>query len=145
MFELEPMSPISMELYPLPVGNLKACPTTLEDLLDSMVDEREPDHSRIDFVNGWNAAMKYVREDTMSKLPNIERLIFNNPATIIYWDDGTKTVVKYQPGDTFNVETGMAMAMLKRFMGNDNTFNRVIAYYLDKSVTHLSAPPEAAE
>jgi hypothetical protein len=58
--------------------------------------------------------------------PEIKQVIFNAPATIIVWSDGVKTVVKCQPGDTYNPETGFALAYLKRLLGNDNTFNKEI-------------------
>ena len=54
------------------------------------------------------------------------KVIFHDPATIVYWPDGVKTVVKCQPGDTFSKETGLMAAMLKRYLGNDNTYNKVI-------------------
>lgn len=58
--------------------------------------------------------------------PKVKRAIFNNPATIIYWTDGTKTVVKCQEGDTYDKEKGFVMAYLKKLLGNDNTFNKEI-------------------
>lgn len=58
--------------------------------------------------------------------PEIKKVIFNNPATVILWKDGTKTVVKCQEGDTFDKEKGFALAYLKKLLGNDNTFNKVI-------------------
>lgn len=87
------------------------------------------------FRAGWNAAVKCMAvmseyPDHTDYLPRIEMVIFNDPATIIYWDDGAKTVVKCQPGDTFSAETGLMAAMLKRFMGNDNTYNKVINSWL---------------
>lgn len=48
------------------------------------------------------------------------KVIFNNPATIVLWSDGTKTVVKRQKGDRYNKETGLAMCYVKKFCG-DNT------------------------
>ncbi len=60
----------------------------------------------------------------------INRVIFNNPATIVFWNDGTKTVVKCQDGDVFSKETGLMAAMLKRYMGNDNTYNKVLSQWL---------------
>ena len=65
------------------------------------------------------------------KLPNItkpqvKRVLFNYPATIIFWEDGTKTVVKCQDGDVFDREKGFVMAYLKKMLGNDNTFNKEI-------------------
>lgn len=58
--------------------------------------------------------------------PKVKRVIFNDPATIILWEDGSKTVVKCQSGDTYNRETGFALAYLKKMLGNDNTFNKEI-------------------
>lgn len=99
------------------------------------------------FANGWNAAMKYMKDHpapvSAPPMPTPINVIFNNPATIVYWSDGTKTVVKCQPGDTFSAETGLTTAMLKKYMGNDNTFNRVINYWLKRTGNYnqaLSAP-----
>lgn len=58
-------------------------------------------------------------------LPRIENVIFNNPATIVFWADGDKTVVKCQPGDTFNKELGLAMAICKKVYGNRGSYNEV--------------------
>ena len=38
----------------------------------------------------------------------IEKVIFNDPATIVIWADGSKTVVKCQEGDVFDKEKGLA-------------------------------------
>lgn len=53
------------------------------------------------------------------RVPEIEDVIFNDPATIILWGDGTKTVVKCMKGEKFNKETGFAMAYLKKLFGKD--------------------------
>ena len=60
----------------------------------------------------------------------IKKVIFNNPATIVYWNDGTKTVVKCQKGDTFSKELGLAMAISKKFLGNKGNYNDVFNKYL---------------
>lgn len=49
-----------------------------------------------------------------------KKVIFNNPATIVIWSDGTKTVVKRQTGDRYNKEAGLALCYVKKFCG-DNT------------------------
>ena len=49
----------------------------------------------------------------------IKKVIFNDPATIILWKDGTKTVVKVKPGEKFDKWTGFAMACMKKLKGND--------------------------
>lgn len=65
-------------------------------------------------------------------MPNIERVIFNNPATIVYWDDGTKTVVKCQDGDTYSQETGLAMAIAKKVFGNNSSYNEVFKQWVEQ-------------
>jgi len=51
-----------------------------------------------------------------------------------------------QPGDTFSAEAGLTAAMLKKYMGNDNTFNKVINEWLARaSYASVPALPEATE
>lgn len=61
---------------------------------------------------------------------HIDKVIFNNPATIIIWKDGTKTVVKCQEGETFDEEKGLAMAISKRALGDKGNFNEVFKEYV---------------
>lgn len=63
---------------------------------------------------------------TTKTKPTIKKVIFNNPATIIMWNDGSKSVVKCQNGEPFDAEKGFALAYLKKLLGNDNTFNKEI-------------------
>lgn len=54
-----------------------------------------------------------------------KKIIFNGPATIVFWKDGTKTVVKAE-NEAFDPEKGIAMAYLKKFLGNKgNYFNTI--------------------
>lgn len=62
----------------------------------------------------------------LSALPEIDHILFSGKATIIFWADGEKTVVKCQRGDRYSQEEGLAMGICKRAYGNDNTFNDVI-------------------
>lgn len=59
----------------------------------------------------------------INDIPEVKKVIFNDPATIVYWKDGTKTVVKCQNGDVFDPEKGFAMAFLKKCWGNKGNFN----------------------
>ena len=52
--------------------------------------------------------------------PEADRVIFNPPATIVYWKDGSKTVVKTH-GEDFDEEKGFAMAVVKRLYGRAGT------------------------
>ena len=51
------------------------------------------------------------------ELPEIKNVIFNDPATIVFWSDGTKTVVKCMKGKEFNTWDGLAMAICKKLFG----------------------------
>lgn len=62
----------------------------------------------------------------------IERVIFNAPAVIVFWSDGTKTVVKCQKGDTWDPEKGLAMAIVKKVTGNKSNFNTIFTKWLSE-------------
>jgi hypothetical protein len=47
-----------------------------------------------------------------------KQVIFNPPATVVLWADGTKTVVKCDPEDTYSETTGVALCYMKKALGN---------------------------
>lgn len=59
-------------------------------------------------------------------------VIFNGPATIVKWTDGTKTVVKCRD-EAFDKEKGLAMAICKKVMGNKGNYYNVIKKVLVKA------------
>lgn len=63
----------------------------------------------------------------------IKDVIFAPPATIVYWSDGTKTVVKCSEKDVFDPEKGLAMAIAKRCGGNKGSYYREIQNWVEKS------------
>lgn len=63
----------------------------------------------------------YGRSNSM-RVPEIKDVIFNAPATIVFWADGTKTVVKANGDDDFNPEVGLAMAISKKALGNNHDY-----------------------
>lgn len=74
-----------------------------------------------------------IRTATMNDIPEIKNVIFNDPATIVFWNDGTKTVVKCQPGDSFDPEKGLAMAIVKKAYGNKGSYCNQLKKWLHKS------------
>lgn len=60
----------------------------------------------------------------------IEKVIFNYPATIVIWKDGTKTVVKAQNDEVFDKEKGLVMAMIKKALGNEGNYYEHIKKWL---------------
>lgn len=58
-----------------------------------------------------------------------KKVIFNPPATIVIWKDGTKTVVKCKDSDIFEPWTGFAMCICKRIFGDE--FHSTFRKYCD--------------
>lgn len=61
----------------------------------------------------------------------IVRVIFNEPATIVLWGDGSKTVVK-ATNEPFDPEKGLAMAIAKKHFGNNGNYYEVFKQWLPK-------------
>lgn len=58
--------------------------------------------------------------------PHITNVIFNNPATIVFWSDSTKTVVKCSDEESYDPEKGLAMCIAKKMFGNKgNYYNKI--------------------
>lgn len=74
----------------------------------------------------------YLYKRLEEKKNTIKKVIFHDPATIIYWEDGTKTVVKVQHGEKFDPEKGMAMAICKKTHGNDGSYYEAFKKFLPK-------------
>lgn len=59
-------------------------------------------------------------------IPKIKEVIFNPPATIVFWKDGTKSVVK-ATNEEFDPEKGLAMAIARKVYGNKHDYYNRIA------------------
>lgn len=59
----------------------------------------------------------------------IEKVIFNPPATIVFWHDGEKTVVKAN-NEPFDPEKGLAMAYTKKALGNRGNYYEEVRRWL---------------
>lgn len=67
------------------------------------------DHYRLQIL------MKFSASDP------IKKVLFRDPATIVFWSDGTKTVVKAS-NEEYDPEKGLAMAISKKFLGNGGNY-----------------------
>lgn len=65
----------------------------------------------VDFVLSYNG-----------KHPVIKNVIFNDPATIVFWEDGSKSVVKARDGEEYDPEKGLAMAISRKVLGNKGSY-----------------------
>lgn len=75
----------------------------------------------------------------------IKDVIFAPPATIVYWSDGSKTVVKCSEKDVFDPEKGLAMAIAKRCGGNKGGYYKEIQNWVEKSGKKYPRKPAAGK
>lgn len=74
--------------------------------------------------------VNYSEFSNSVKTEPIKNVIFNAPATIVVWGDGTKTVVKCAPGEVYDPEKGLAMAMAKKMLGNEGNYYNIFKKWL---------------
>lgn len=67
------------------------------------------------------APVEAVQAVPCNLIPKPAQVIFNPPATIVYWDDGDKTVVRCD-NDVFSEEFGYAMACMRKAYGSRANF-----------------------
>lgn len=79
---------------------------------------------------GKDGNSRKLRVDNDSKTNTIQNVIFNDPATIVLWNDGTKTVVKRGKNDTYDPEKGLAMAISKKALGNQGNYYDIFKKWL---------------
>lgn len=84
----------------------------------------------------YNEAYKRLRADYIPRasLDQIDmkfrltpkKIIHNGPATIVYWRDGEKTVVKLMEGDTYDEYAAFTAALAKKIFGSTGYVKRVL-------------------
>lgn len=75
---------------------------------------------------------EFYKRCSFVKNVEIKQVLYKNPATIVYWSDGSKTVVKCQREDTYDPEKGLAMAILKKIKGNTGRYYNEFKKWLPK-------------
>ena len=96
--------------------------------------ERLRNGERIDEMSQWVKCHmpNYIYGKMRNTAPTIKNVIFNDPATIVFWADGTKTVVQCRDDDIYDPEKGLAMAMCKKMLGNKHDYYHTFKHWLKK-------------
>ena len=85
--------------------------------------------------------LQKVKYNSMWKRTKIKNVIFNDPATIVFWSDGTKTVVKCGENDIYDPEKGLAMAVAKKYLGTNKSHSN----YMDEFKKWLPKEKEQSD
>ena len=80
----------------------------LKNLMGAIDKQSRIDNSFGSYYEDDNGNVTYIRE-----------VIYNDPAVVVFWNDGTKTVSKCDYGDNFNPEFGLILCVLKKVIGNE--------------------------
>lgn len=108
---------------------------TRESYMDNTAYSRMKDRIKNDVAFRRNKLEEeeenYIVNDTKATVdywawvprPQIEKVIINNPATIIFWSDHTKTMVKAPSKRKYDVEKGISMCIAKKFLSKKEYHN----------------------
>ena len=88
-----------------------------------------------DFIYGYQDVpfSQTKTKTTPNKIPNIKQVYFNEPVTVVLWENGEKTIVRCQDGDTYSKESGLAIAIMKYMSGNKGRFNDIFKKWIPES------------
>ena len=82
--------------------------------------------------------LNVIREPFKSEAPSsvspfaIKNVYFNDPVTVVMWQDGTKTIVRCDENDIYDPEMGLAMAISKKALGNKGNYYNQFKKWLPK-------------
>lgn len=112
-------------------GSLNVEPIEKEEI-DMPLESGTISISGISTIHMMPMSMSAAQDKMKDLVKGIKKVIFADPATIIYWDDDTKTVVKCGELDEYDPEKGIAMCMLKKMLGNEGNYNNLIRDAMEK-------------
>lgn len=79
---------------------------------------RDYTHNAFEVFDRGYLTIKAVPLPTCYPKSGIKKVIHNEPATIVIWSDGSKTVVKCSPNDEYDREKGLLMCIAKKQYGS---------------------------
>lgn len=73
------------------------------------------------------------KDDINAFIDSIDRIIFNDRTTIVFWKNGDKTIVTCQEGEEFDKEKAVALCIIKYLFGNIGYYNEIFKAIEEKS------------
>lgn len=112
----------------------------MDRLVPIMIASRQSGKTNMQ-LNYLEEMMKKWSREIVNNNPSIKNVIFNDPATIVFWDDGTKTVVKAE-NEPFDPEKGLAIAIAKKSLGNKGSYYNEFKKWLPEEEAKWKDPAE---
>lgn len=103
----------------------------MQVMRDAVIQKGEEKYKRTMLLKGTTADV-YAFFTPVTILPKPKKIILNDPATIILWEDGTKTIVKKNSKDRkFDPEKGIALCYMKKVLGNKGNYNNIFKEWIN--------------
>ena len=96
------------------------------EMLDTIAQKGKEEFLKRTYPN----TTKFYPNDNYLNSITIKNVRFSPPATIVFWSDNTKTVVKAQNGEPFDAEKGLMACIIKRITGNTGRYNELFKKYI---------------
>jgi hypothetical protein len=78
----------------------------------------------------YDPGVRYSKRDLT---PN--QVIHNDNAVIVFWEDGTKTIVRRREGDPDDIHSAFAQALVKKLFGATTTVHKMVYKALKEQPT----------
>lgn len=105
---------------------------------DDIISNLDTDNVYRYILNDIYSVNDIYAEFHANPIPNIKKVLFRPPATIVFWSDNTKTVVKAEDGDEYDAEKGLAMAISKKTLDNKGNYYNVFDKWLSEAPSYCS-------
>lgn len=70
----------------------------------------------------------------------LTKVIYNNPATIAFWKDGSKTIAKCDSESVYSEDVGLLICVLKKCLGAQNAINLIKYWTKEQSTLGIIKP-----
>ena len=88
------------------------------------------------FMESRNIVYSLIRETPIFNAEgSIKKVVFSGPATIVIWNDGTKTVVKCMEGDDYDPEKGLMMCIMEKLLGGKPAVKKLFKKHIPEEDT----------
>lgn len=130
--EISNLSDLSKIEFPLP-SYINATTLPFNSIA---IDKR--DMKKLEIPGDTDGDSKMIKEDENKKEKeyvslDVRRIIKNGPATIVFWEDNTKTVVVRKKGEKDNMYYAFCAALAKRIYGNNSQVNKIVKSIVDET------------
>ena len=101
-----------------------------KDINNAMNKYEKGEKKEMDYSKCYRENQENQKNRKVNVLP--VKVIYHNPATIVFWGDGTKTVVKASSHDEFNEYAGFCAALAKKVYGTSSMVRRIVGEGTDE-------------